>query len=434
MYTTLGYKRYVDEILGKSAIRSTINKMSKVGLRTGLRARLGPLHTLRNYSNDVERSAMKERFEQILDSKLDSITTTSIENNPELEKIYAKYKDPDHVFQHKHQAQLTYLKLEPLLARNKHAREIADTLVNKPWTGTETVHDANLRMLIDSSPKEMKIITPKVPVKERIHNAFEGSLDYKLAKISEQPSPSKESESESFRELYRERLLGPSVFMNSSASSSIGLITTMADVRINEQIDKKSGKFEEDAMTNVRGKPLSKDHLANCTDTNYFMNQILQKQECLPPWIESQKGVDQDIERLRFELDRDWSFRMLDNIKRKFPGQKGIELSNSAKSSDLLDSGYHSLKMRYLEPKIKEINLKITTYNLSSPSLSLHKWKLVPEKELENLYKRVLANIDTLIEQNESQQKMDTLKLEHVTQEKGTESLGFLRAIKSLLQ
>ena len=60
-------------------------------------------------------------------------------------------------------------------------------------------------------------------------------------------------------------------------------------------------------MQKVRGKPLEKQHLVNCTDSNYFMNQVLNKQEVLPPWIESQQSLNRNIAQFRENLVEMWS-------------------------------------------------------------------------------------------------------------------------------
>lgn len=378
-------------------------------------------------------TALHERFTAMIESRVDSSTMSSIRNNPEVEKVLEKYADGLVDFSNRFQSEISYLKLEPLLQRNRHAREIADTLISPAWSGTELVRDASLRMLIDTAPKPKKtIITPPTPIKERMHNAKEGSLDYKLAKVAgTQP---KDREQREFRQLYKERLLGPLMFNAASSASGIGLITTLADARINEQIDSKLGQFKEHPnMEAVRGKPLSKEHLANATDTNYFMNQILQKQECLPPWIESQRGVNGDIERLRFDLDRTWALRALELIDRKYPRASTNDLvaAASREGTQLYDESYHQLKLRYLDPLVKDINMRITTYNLSSPSPNFHKWKLLPEDELQRLYTRVAQNFASLIEQRAASASK-TYKLQSKFIAKQEEfDLGFVKAIKS---
>lgn len=393
-------------------------------------------------------SALHERFTSLLESNIDSSTMSSIRNNPEISKILDRYSQDSAAttFNNDYQSEISYLKLEDLLARNKHAREIADTVSTPAWNGTETVRDANLRMIIDTAPKKLsqkRIITPPTPIRERIHNAKEESLDYKLSRISQDggdKAEPKNTEDEKFKELYKERLLGPMMFMNSmSTSSGIGLITSMADVRINEQIDRKTGKFEgHENMESVRGKPLSKEHLANCTDTNYFMNQILQKEECLPPWIESQKGVNGDIERLRFDLDKSWSIRAVEILDKKYAHLSKEELVEVVRtryqnlsSETLFDSDYHNFKVRFLQPSIKDINMKITTYNLSSPSPSFHKWKLVLEDELKALYSRVLSNIDIILQQRNERERAILVRKASIESE--APSFGFIKAVKSLV-
>lgn len=385
-------------------------------------------------ANDKATSALHERFTAMLESKVDSSAISSIRNNPEAAQVLEKYADGLIDFTHRYQSEISYLKLEPLLRRNRHAREIADTLISPAWSGTELVRDSNLRILIDTAPKPKKtIITPPTPIKDRIHDAKEGSLDYKLAKFAgTQP---KDKEQEDYRQLYKERLLGPLMFNAASPASGIGLITTLADARINEQIDLKLGQFKEHPnMDAVRGKPLSKEQLANATDTNYYMNQILQKQECLPPWIESQRGVNGDIERLRFELDRTWALRALELIDRKYPRASTNDLVAAAlrEGTQLHDESYHQLKLRYLQPLVKDINMLITTYNLSSPSPNFHKWKLIPEDELQRLYARVADNLASLIKKRAATAVTSSKIQSKSTATPNEPDLGFLKAIKSI--
>ncbi|CAH2353315.1 hypothetical protein CLIB1423_10S02212 [[Candida] railenensis] len=407
----------------------------------------------RRYKSDepsaTPPSALHDRFTSLLESNIDSSSMSSIRNNPDITKILDKYSQDSAgiTFNNDYQSEISYLKSEDLLARNKHAREIADTVSTPAWNGTETVRDANLRMIIDTAPKKLsqrRIITPPTPIRERIHNAKEESLDYRLSRISQDgggdKAKSNNTEDEKFKELYKERLLGPMMFMNSmSSSSGIGLITSMADVRINEQIDRKTGKFEgHENMDSVRGKPLSKEHLANCTDTNYFMNQILQKEECLPPWIESQKGVNGDIERLRFDLDKSWSIKAVEILDKKYAYLSKEELVQvvrtkyqNSSSETLFDSDYHNFKVRFLQPSIKDINMKITTYNLSSPSPNFHKWKLVLEDELKASYSRVLSNLDIVLQQRNERERAVLMNKASIESE--APSFGFIKAVKSLV-
>lgn len=362
---------------------------------------------LRRYSGPPklanEGSALAERFEQLLESKIAAHSPSSsiIDEDPKLAAIYRKYQPENDAFQQKYQKELLYAKSEPLLKHNKHARAMAQS----PWTGSETQVDSVRRMLEDAAPKPMKvsrsnsrrIFTPPVDARTRIELAKEASLDYKVTgSLGE-----KSTEEDKFRELYRERLLGPSMFLDaSSPSSTVGLVDSLADARINAAIDRKTGKFESPEMLHVRGKPLDRQHLANSTDTNYFMNEILSKQEILPPWIESQQTITASIKGFRKDLDRSWFRVIFDHLKLKHRNSKLDILASLAVEQSFFDlkSTNHNFETRYLDEKVKHINSAIRDYNLQCPLSNLHKMKILPEREVSDLYHRIVGSLSEMIE------------------------------------
>lgn len=361
---------------------------------------------LRRYSVPLkpanELSALAERFEQILESKIatQSPQSSIIDEDPKLAAIYRKYQPEKDKFDQKYQKELLYAKSEPLLKYNKHARGLSEN----PWKGNETQADSVRRMLEDSAPKPIKvgrrsgrIITPPMDPKARIELAKEASLDYKVTRNVDE----KRSEEDNFRELYRERLLGPSMLLNaSSPSSTVGLIDTLADAKINATIDRKTGQFESPEMLHVRGKPLDRQHLANSADTNYFMNQILNKQEILPQWIESQQTITAQIGGFRRDLDRSWFRVIFDHLKLKHKNSKLEILAslNSQPSFFHLKETNHNFEARYLEEKTKHINSAIRDYNLQCPLSNLHRMKIQPEREVSDLYHRIVGTLSELIE------------------------------------
>ncbi|KAG7196093.1 uncharacterized protein KQ657_000105 [Scheffersomyces spartinae] len=314
----------------------------------------------RFYSTDPPVSALAQRIASILESKINDSTASQLSNDPTLSEQLKVLKELDLAkakeYNQKHQVALkrTDLSNERLLASNKHARETANA---KPWTGTESLHDANLRMLVDSKPPPLKVSTGK-----RILSARESSLDYKLGigigtgKDSEN-KPESESEAGSFKEMYKERLLGPSMLVNSNPQSAFGMIGSIADARIAELINKTTGRFDSDHnMSQVRGKPLSKEYLQNCTDLNFFMNKIMQNQEVLPPWVENKKLLVAEINRFRQDLDN-----------------SSLDLSLVA----------------FFKLKVDKLNQQIRNYNLLAPSASLHMFKLLWETELSSRNQRL---------------------------------------------
>lgn len=346
---------------------------------------------------DDDNSALVQRFTEILESKLSEISPSFISKDPQLTKLYNKYSsDPDKQFKATYQKELSHLKNESLLNRNRHAKDIADTVTNKPWDGTESVHDVNLRMLLDLKPPPIKykktIITPPMSFKERIENAKESSLDYKIGNTKK--------EEDKFRELYKEKLLGPSAFLNSSSPHTlIGMANTLADAKINASINHDTGQFHDTSdMSSVRGKPLDREHLRNCTDSNYFMNHILQKQEILHPWIDSQQSIDRQTIDFRKNMDGEWFKALFYNLKPTSVSRDSV-LDKIEKISgnppNHYDNEFHSRQLPYIVEKTKSLNNLIRDYNLQSPSSSIHKFKLRPEVELRNLYDRTVSTLRT---------------------------------------
>lgn len=337
--------------------------------------------------------ALAERFQQIVDEKLPHSSHSLVDKDPSLKKIYSQYSE-DLEFQHKYQKELAYAKSEHLL-RNKEARRVADTIEQAPWLGHEDVRDAAARMLGDKVGKPMIQRKPAVPPGTRLHNARESTIDYQTAKTK---SP-EDLEKEEFREMYRERLVGPLMFLNvNSPTATLGFASTLADARINAAIDRSSGQFSGPEMDTVRGKPLDRERLANSTDSNFFTNQILSNQECLPPWIESQQGVDRARESFRLDMQKNWFKLAVDDLSSRF-GQSEEQLLRSLPhlSKDRLMPQFRKLHGLYIDAKLDALNKDIRSYNLQCPLGALHKWKLQPEAEIAMLFEKVRENMPQLL-------------------------------------
>lgn len=362
-----------------------------------------------------KESALAERFHQILEDKISNSTKSMIDRDPTLKELYKKYEgdaiDPtthDKQFARLYQKELAYAKSEHLL-RSRNERELADPTKNPAWTGQERLQDTALRMLLDSvpPPKPVKpqrtIISRPVAVSDRVRNAKESSLDYKVGRTL----TAEEKEKDNFKELYKERLLGPSMFVDStSPKATLGLIGSMADARINAAIDAKTGRFESADMEGVRGKPLDRQRLANSTDTNFFVNEIIKNQDCIPPWIENQQGIDRDVQAFRFELQKKW-FKLIigklsvhDCSQQEMLAKLSID-GNRAFSTYKDEFAVHS---EYAKAKIAELNRGIRSYNLQCPSSNLHKWKLLESTEVLRLFDAVMSDIQPLIQEWYSRQ------------------------------
>lgn len=371
-----------------------------------------------------QKSALRERFQQILDEKLSSLTASQIHRDPTLSDMsnalrgsdkdtekgktavpVASFADAqtenhfqDRKFSHVYQKEIAYAASESLL-RSQSARSTANTIDQKPWDGAELMVQASIRMITDAvppmkSPETRKtpnrIMSAPVPWQERVISAREQSMDYKVGRT--------DKEKEDFREMYKERLLGPSMFVDSALpKATLGLIGTLADARINAAIDQRTGKFEAPEMDSVRGKPLERARLANSNDTAFFINDILSRQECLPPWIESQQGTERGILAFRLDLQKKWFSLLVTKL-----GKDKIIAVEQARATGFREfsvhvKDYERAHLNYIEQKTLSLNKEIRSYNLQCPSPALHKWKLVPATEIRKLFDHVVAGFDDLL-------------------------------------
>ncbi|ODV63767.1 uncharacterized protein ASCRUDRAFT_73552 [Ascoidea rubescens DSM 1968] len=284
-----------------------------------------------------------------------------------------------------------------------------DNALSAPWTGEESVHDANLRMLVDShKPLKQKIsgngllkmpIAKRKSVSDRFSEAREKSLDYSLSKISETKSP-QEEEDDGFKEMYRERLLGPELLGPTSFASTISAISSLADERIEEA--RKRGEF--DNLPN-RGKPMaSNPHQSNphLDRTEYHMNNILIKQDIVPPWIEKQTSVDLQIKHFRQGLQKKWRSRAINLVienNKNSNNQQKLQIMQSFADNEinktgplLRDPAWENSQKSSLTPTLRSLNDIIRGYNLMAPMPS-QKFYLLEDRELERCYKETAPHL-----------------------------------------
>ncbi|KAJ9618671.1 hypothetical protein H2203_008875 [Taxawa tesnikishii (nom. ined.)] len=192
----------------------------------------------------------------------------------------------------------------------KGTRDIAGA---QPWSGTETVEDASLRMLNDaykplkvkapSRPPPLRGPPPKVdtgrPVKAssgaRLANARDRTSMYAFMKDP--------SMSEKERERYRKELKERFTPAGRTAPASIKGLQSLANERIEDAIAR--GQFKN----LPRGKKIERDYNMSSPfldTTEYFMNKIIQKQDIVPPWIEKQQELVSTATKFRGRLRADW--------------------------------------------------------------------------------------------------------------------------------
>lgn len=347
-------------------------------------------------------SPLKTRLEQLAESASpndfdpkagpqDALPYNEIKLHSKLDEITARVDN----FEYDNQQAISISKM-PSYA-DKNARDIA---MAKPWRGQERSIDVSARMLNDSiKPMKVKrgptVITPPIPVKNRIHNALENSLDYKLSKIDQRNPKKNDNEDDGWSERYKERLMGPSVFLNDSFASVDNSIKSLADQKIRDA--QRRGEFK-----NLKGRGESLDSGYSKTEnmfierTEYQLNNILKRQDALPPWIEKQGSVEVQIKAFRDELDNEWTRWAVNEIREKHPTDTTEDLVKRMKvyselemseSNGLRSDRWLKTRGEYIKEKIRYLNDMLRGYNLQAP-LASQRMYLIEEKELDGCYKR----------------------------------------------
>lgn len=325
----------------------------------------------------------------------------------------------------------------------KGTRDIAGAA---PWTGTESLHDATLRMLEDGSKKPMRVpykipqpapvdmrISPKPPKSAglRIAGAKERSATYTL---SQTPGMS-EDEREAIRKEMSERFSPGARPMPMTLQG----LASLANERIEDAIAR--GQFNN--IKRGKGVNVEADHNANSPfldTTEYFMNKIIQKQEIVPPWIEKQQELAREVDRFRQRLRVEWrrhaarliaseggsleaqmrraqayaaaearlaerakieqAFRDTEGTASSTPADEPTRTETVSDSDDnklphfspLRDPQYLSTERSYHELQIKHLNTLTRSYNLQAPPVA-QKPYLNLERELNNCYADVAPSL-----------------------------------------
>lgn len=206
--------------------------------------------------------------------------------------------------------------VEDLHVQPGAGKETQGIAAAEPWTGTERLEDAALRMLNDAHKPLRGTGPPKVPtprqpasVDMRMKKAVQKSHGERLANardrtsvyaLSQDPSLS-EKEREKMRKILKERFTAGARPMPGSVQG----LAALANERIEDAIAR--GQFKNIA----RGKGLNveRDHNANSPfldTTEYFLNRIVQRQEILPPFVEKQQELIKAAKVFRARLRADW--------------------------------------------------------------------------------------------------------------------------------
>ncbi|KAF1829792.1 hypothetical protein BDW02DRAFT_602248 [Decorospora gaudefroyi] len=236
-------------------------------------------------------------------------------------------------------------------AASRHTRDLATA---EAWTGTESLHDASLRMLNDAHkplrlgrPPKMPGVPPPQSIdtghkrnKEgrglRLANARDKSIVYASLKEDEHLEPTdREKRLQELKDRFdpHARVIVP---------GSIQGLASLANKRIEDAIAR--GQFKNIA----RGKTANVERDYNASSpfidtTEYFMNKIIQKQEIVPPWIEKQQELTSAASKFRSRLRADWKRHaarmiastggsLLDQVKRAEAYAKAELIANPLKT------------------------------------------------------------------------------------------------------
>lgn len=194
---------------------------------------------------------------------------------------------------------------------NSAGRATRDIAAAAPWTGTESVEDASLRMLTDAhkplrGPKgrpslrmPSRVDTGRPPQKAatgtRLANARDKTSAYAWMKDSNM-SPEE-------REKLRAEMKAKFQPAARAVPATIQGLASLANERIEDAIAR--GQFKN----LPRGKKIERDYNAGSPfidTTEYFMNKMIQRQDIVPPWIEKQQELVSTATRFRGRLRADW--------------------------------------------------------------------------------------------------------------------------------
>jgi hypothetical protein len=244
-------------------------------------------------------------------------------------------------------------------ATPRHAQDLATT---PAWTGTESIHDASLRMLNDAHKPMRMGRPPRAPGVQmptsidtgrkrgkavpglRLANARDRSGLY--ASVKDDDTLEQTDRERRLQELKERFEPGARTIV----PGSIQGLASLANKRIEDAIAR--GQFKN--IPRGKGTNVERDHNANSPfidTTEYFMNKIIQRQEIVPPWIEKQQELASAVNKLRSTLRIDWkrhAARMIasqggslqDQIRRAHAYAKAEEIVNPSvkKPSTPVDS------------------------------------------------------------------------------------------------
>ncbi|KAB5585266.1 hypothetical protein GE09DRAFT_1070036 [Coniochaeta sp. 2T2.1] len=195
-----------------------------------------------------------------------------------------------------------------------------DIAASAPWTGTESLEDAVLRMLTDAHKPLSKDLRGKPsipqpnPVDMRIRRERKVSSGVRAASARDMASayaglglkerekegkPLTKKEQEALKKEFKDRFKPAA----RAVPATLTGLAALANERIEDAIAR--GQFK-----NIpRGKGVERDTRADnpfIDTTEYIMNKMIKRQEIVPPWIEKQQELIKAANNFRARVRSDW--------------------------------------------------------------------------------------------------------------------------------
>ncbi|KAF4552636.1 Hypothetical protein D9617_9g024250 [Elsinoe fawcettii] len=238
----------------------------------------------------------------------------------------------------------------------------------RPWSGTESVEDAALRMLTDAhKPIKVPARPPGIRMPKQVDTGrsrtkgagsgtrLANARDKTSIYASLKDSSMTEQEREQMRKELKERFIPGA----RAVPATVQGLASLANERIEDAIAR--GQFKN----LPRGKKIERDYNASSPfldTTEYFMNKIIQRQEIVPPWIEKQQELVSTANRFRARLRSDWKRHVARTIASKGGGlQRQLLLAEEYARAEAIEN----------PPKTKEEHINTVTSDGQVSQISL---------------------------------------------------------------
>ncbi|KAL8651486.1 MAG: hypothetical protein Q9210_003224 [Variospora velana] len=268
-------------------------------------------------------------------------------------------------------------------------RGTRDHAAAQPWTGTEAVEDAALRMLNDAHKPIRVTGPPRIPqprsvpmtVDMRMKKAVQKSQGERLANARDrtsvyalsQDSTLSEKEREEMRKVLKERFTAGARPMPGTVQG----LAALANERIEDAIAR--GQFKN--IARGKGRNIERDYTASSPfldTTEYFMNKIIQKQDIVPPWIEKQQELVKETQTFRSRLRNDWKRHAarviaskggpIESQVRRAEAYAAAEAAQNPKKTKVEALSEIDMEGRLSQVTVTETTITTTTTTPSDPS------------------------------------------------------------------